>query len=693
MKSAAALLAGLLFGAGLCISGMTWPAKVTGFLDVAGAWDPSLVFVMAGAVGTYAVCGFFIRRRGAPLLAGGFEAAPAAKVDPRLLGGAAIFGIGWGLSGYCPGPAIVSLAALAPVTLVFMIAVCAGMIAARRLLTVIAVGSLSLAACSDAREGSFVGGPVIGLHYQTLTRSGLTDASGTFTYDEGETVTFTVGGVVLGTTEGKDRVSPFDLFGTPPPTNALELRKLLRDDVVTDFDRAANVMLFLRALDADRDPANGIDVTSWGATLAGVPFGFDYDFADFALGSFQRFAAAYPGVDRHLDVASVLPQLYGALGLAVTSRVATSRTTDYGNDGSKDLVENFTVDDLGRVIRVRGDSNGNDIIDRDDFTSYDPRGQVTLYEYRRDAGEDGSFERIESYAYVFDDDGNNTSAVIRDTTNGVIGLEQAFVSTFDVAGNLTSILQRNDNGGNGSVESSRRETRTYDRQGRIIASRIETDVDGDDLPDNVSTQTRAWSEDGYLAQTITERDNQGDGVVDSRESVVYGRDQAGRALTQTSEVMAAGVVITRSQTLFTYDSQGHRLTYAYAEDSNADGVIDYRASQSTTYVEDGRPLDEVTTTDDDADGVPSYVSTMTRTYDAELNLLAEVSERDADGDGVVDSRITNERSHDELGNQLTRLSRADLDNDGVVDSQTFEVTAYTDIADGLYRLVHELVVD
>ncbi len=134
MKTAAALLAGLLFGAGLCVSGMTWPAKVLAFLDVAGPWDPSLAFVMAGAVATYATSSFFIRRRGAPLLAESFEPKPPAKLDPRLLGGAAIFGVGWGLSGYCPGPALVSLAALAPVTIAFIAAVATGMIAARRLL-------------------------------------------------------------------------------------------------------------------------------------------------------------------------------------------------------------------------------------------------------------------------------------------------------------------------------------------------------------------------------------------------------------------------------------------------------------------------------------------------------------------------------------------------------------------------------
>lgn len=133
MRALAGLIAGLLFGAGLCISGMTWPAKVTGFLDFAGNWDPSLAFVMAGAVGTYAIARQLIRRRGAPLLAESFEPRVNNRIDVRLLVGAAIFGVGWGLSGYCPGPALVSTARLAAVTLVFIGAMSAGMLVAKRL--------------------------------------------------------------------------------------------------------------------------------------------------------------------------------------------------------------------------------------------------------------------------------------------------------------------------------------------------------------------------------------------------------------------------------------------------------------------------------------------------------------------------------------------------------------------------------
>ncbi|MCY1020569.1 DUF6691 family protein [Pyxidicoccus sp. MSG2] len=120
-------LTGLLFALGLGIGGMTDPARVMGFLDVAGDWDPSLLFLMAGAVGTHAVLRRFILKRPQPVLAPAFPKPAQTPVDRRLVGGAALFGIGWGLAGYCPGPALVSLAKGAPTVLLFVAAMLAGM--------------------------------------------------------------------------------------------------------------------------------------------------------------------------------------------------------------------------------------------------------------------------------------------------------------------------------------------------------------------------------------------------------------------------------------------------------------------------------------------------------------------------------------------------------------------------------------
>ena len=123
---ALAALAGAMFALGLALGGMTVPAKVTGFLAIGGAWDPSLAFVMIGAIAVHAPLQRLIRRRGAPLLAERFHGPTTTAIDARLVAGAAIFGIGWGLSGDCPGPALVSLAAGGAPVAVFVVAMLAG---------------------------------------------------------------------------------------------------------------------------------------------------------------------------------------------------------------------------------------------------------------------------------------------------------------------------------------------------------------------------------------------------------------------------------------------------------------------------------------------------------------------------------------------------------------------------------------
>jgi len=130
----AALLSGVLFGLGLALSGMTDPAVVLGFLDVFGDFNPALMFVLGGAVGTTLLAFRFVLRRGKPLLAAAFVLPTRKDIDARLLIGAGLFGIGWGLAGYCPGPALVSAGALVDSALVFVPVMLLGGWLTRRLL-------------------------------------------------------------------------------------------------------------------------------------------------------------------------------------------------------------------------------------------------------------------------------------------------------------------------------------------------------------------------------------------------------------------------------------------------------------------------------------------------------------------------------------------------------------------------------
>ena len=127
MNCVSPFLVGLLFGLGLCLSGMTNPMKVLGFLDLAGAWDPSLAFVMGGAV----VVAFFAfrvaKRRGRTLSGAPLDLPTSTAIDGRLIGGSLLFGVGWGLAGLCPGPAVTDIGFLDGRAALFVVAMIAGM--------------------------------------------------------------------------------------------------------------------------------------------------------------------------------------------------------------------------------------------------------------------------------------------------------------------------------------------------------------------------------------------------------------------------------------------------------------------------------------------------------------------------------------------------------------------------------------
>jgi uncharacterized protein len=129
MRNMSSFLAGLLFGVGLIVSGMANPAKVLGFLDLAGHWDPSLAFVMIGAIALASIGFFASRHTGKPLLDDTRHLPTKKKIDVQLIVGSAIFGAGWGIAGFCPGPVMVAVGAGKTEAVIFLSAMLAGMLA------------------------------------------------------------------------------------------------------------------------------------------------------------------------------------------------------------------------------------------------------------------------------------------------------------------------------------------------------------------------------------------------------------------------------------------------------------------------------------------------------------------------------------------------------------------------------------
>ncbi|MFV0246135.1 MAG: DUF6691 family protein [Qingshengfaniella sp.] len=133
MRLVSIYLIGLVFGIGISLSGMANPAKVLNFFDLAGAWDPSLIFVMGGALITTVIGYRLVFRRAGPVCDSRFQLPTSRVIDRRLIGGSALFGIGWGIAGFCPGGALPALGTGQGPVFVFVAAVLAGILLARRL--------------------------------------------------------------------------------------------------------------------------------------------------------------------------------------------------------------------------------------------------------------------------------------------------------------------------------------------------------------------------------------------------------------------------------------------------------------------------------------------------------------------------------------------------------------------------------
>ncbi len=126
---ATSVFCGFIFGLGLIISGMSNPARVLNFLDWSSNWDATLAFVMGGAIAIAAPGIYWVRKRQGPVFTDKFDIPSSTKIDTKLVLGAAIFGIGWGIGGFCPGPGVVALATLQPDVVLFVVAMLAGMLA------------------------------------------------------------------------------------------------------------------------------------------------------------------------------------------------------------------------------------------------------------------------------------------------------------------------------------------------------------------------------------------------------------------------------------------------------------------------------------------------------------------------------------------------------------------------------------
>lgn len=468
-------------------------------------------------------------------------------------------------------------------------------------------------------SGVFQAGNVSGVSYQTATRHGVTDAAGTFHYLPGETVTFFIGGTVFGSVPGSSVITPFTLAGSPPPTTELALRRELDRTrrVATPLGRALNMTTLMMALDADGNPANGIDIGARSASLAGVILNVDQHIGAFAASMHKNIT----GLTANIPMSQTLAHLYGAAGVIVPAHVNTrsDTTTDspfvFPHQASR---ATYAAD--GRRLTQTHDVNDDGQDERDMVWTYDARGRVI-----------GTASQSSSSIF-------SLPVRIRNSVE------------LDASGHRIGTTSERDSNGDEVYET--REVARFENDAHGFVTLMQADIyrDGDDVVDGRVTQRYTYDARHNVTRNTFEPDNDADGVVDQ---ISVGETE--------------------------YDASNRPVSNIDSTDADADGVVDYR--YVTTYHYDNGPAAtrEVTQQDDDDDGIFESQSVITRTFDAAGNLLLQLQEHDAGLDGTIDSVWRAELTYDGQRRTLSQSTEFDTDADGVVDSWSNTTSSYDDV--------------
>jgi hypothetical protein len=445
--------------------------------------------------------------------------------------------------------------------------------------------------------GQFTDSPVKGLQYRTASQAGETGTNGEFRYLPGETVTFFVGDITLGAAVGAAKVTPFDLAGIAPLTTIPN-----SGQTTLAFDQAINLAIFLQTLDADGNPANGIEIPAQIRTMtSGLTLDFKQKRSKFSstfalrklVGS-GRTAGLWGGVNAIRTPTLAIKAMYATLGIPPvldlvtkveaidpnSSKVLSRITYTYDASGNqtKSVSEidnngvlvptttNFTFDANGNATHQETDSNGDGRVDSWNDTTFNVNGDPTIYVGRYDTNWDGTVDYVVTVRMTYNADGRTTGSRVEIDTNNDGTVDSISTETRSYDGNGNFILSETDSNGDGTVDS--KIAFYFDTNNRM--TRAEEDANADGIVDIRST----YFYDANGNRILTELDSNADGVVDRR--FIYVFDANGNQTRRDRDGRGDGVIDMR--TVFTYDSNGYLILTE--DDMGADGIID----QQTTYV-------------------------------------------------------------------------------------------------------------
>lgn len=547
---------------------------------------------------------------------------------------------------------------------------------------------------APAETNGILHSQIKGVSYRTPSHSGQTDANGTFTCLVGETVTFSIGGIALGSAAASSKISLFTLAGMTPPTSELALRRELwrMQTTTTPLSRATNLAMLLLALDADGNPNNGIDVSAHAAVLANAQIDFDVRFFEFP----GQLAKLAPDLIRNIPAATPVKWLYRSLGIVVAANAPVRQTDDYDGDGIIDADLSTTLDAQGEIAEAAVDLSADGQPDQLISYTRDALGRVARRRMLDDPFQSGTFQVERITESTFDAHGNEVRRVDREDggVDGSVDSETIQESTFDRYGRILNSTATIDFDFDGVLDSIERHLLTRDARGNLLEQSIEVDLDANGGVDGHYTTTNTYDAGDHMLTSVYLRDLDADGNPETRIAQAFTYDAAGRQATATEDydIDGDGVVEQSTRSTSTYDAAGNLVRsvsrydsdffgsfftyevateYSYNRDRRrtnstqsydflADGTVDSRITEVDTYDANGFPLVLDNRTDNSADSVTDASLVVTYTYTPEGAQHLALAEWDNDGDGIVDDRQTSQISYAPSANALPLIVTQNL---------------------------------
>jgi hypothetical protein len=519
-------------------------------------------------------------------------------------------------------------------------------------LMMLAAVLLTLAGCGDdqkpppALSGKLHDGRIQGVQWRTPTHSGTTGADGTFTYLAGETVTFSIGDVELGAAPGSPNITLFTLAGLTPPTSERTLRRQLDRAVrlSTPLTRAINLDLLLIALDADGDPANGIDVRNRAGALHGTSLDFDQRLAAFGT----ELYSTVPSLNQSIPLVKPIAHLYASLGLRVPVHAQTRVMSE--NSGRLSVgVKTFTYLPDGRLHAEDDDGDGDGLADSHVGYEYDAFGRSTRVDLLQDYDLDHVVDQKFSSTTEFDAHGKILGNV-QDQENAGFGPRQIWTlveyAVDDFGRPLRQVVDL-DVGGDGTVDSRQVAIVELDASGLHGVFTSTTDEGADGVPDSILRTTEDDDSQRRVLSRVVEWDDGADGTVDSRDTETYVYDDVARTMRAVRE-----------------------------SDVDANGTADWRNVATWQLDRAGNVIAQSSSIEPFADGTIWQTQSFTREFDAERRVTKAIRDDDFSGDGIADSRQLDTMTYDVLGNPTLITSDLDADVDGNLDAHFDEGSEY-----------------